>query len=180
MRATFGVQVLVLGVILSVLVYAGWAISARVIYRQEAQPIAFRHDLMAGKRQIACQYCHRGVYKGDIAGVPSVPECMDCHNVVRGQAAGENAAEVDKLLQYWGNGKDPKSIQWFKVWKMPKHVRFTHSAHVKKSVACETCHGNVKEMQVMTQANNPIMGWCVTCHRKPEYNAPTDCTTCHK
>jgi hypothetical protein len=24
------------------------------------------------------------------------------------------------------------------------------------------------------------MGWCVNCHRKPQYNAPTNCDTCHR
>jgi hypothetical protein len=24
------------------------------------------------------------------------------------------------------------------------------------------------------------MGWCVNCHRQPQYNAPTTCDTCHR
>jgi hypothetical protein len=23
------------------------------------------------------------------------------------------------------------------------------------------------------------MGWCVNCHRQPQYNAPITCDTCH-
>jgi len=194
MRITFGIQVLVATVVLTVLTYAGWAIANEILFRQQAQPINFPHDRHVGIRKIACVYCHRGVFKGDIAGVPSVQECMDCHQVVL-----KDSPEIKKLAAHW-DAKDPSKstpINWFKVYKLPEHVRFTHQAHINRGIECASCNGKVEEMAVLTQSSrpipdwihlgdmksqtyghNPTMGWCVTCHR--QNNAPTDCTTCHK
>ncbi len=43
---------------------------------------------------------------------------------------------------------------------------------------CEMCHGNVSQMQVMTNVKsvNTMVG-CLDCHKL--HNAPTTCTTCH-
>jgi len=163
---------LVAAVIAGVLVIGGWAIANQILFRQQAQPIAFPHDLHAGNRQIACQYCHRGTVHGDIAGVPSVPECMECHQWM---ASIKDKPEVQKLISYATEGKP---IKWFKVYQLPEHVRFTHEAHIARGFDCSECHGQVQEMRVLKMARNPTMGFCLNCHRKNK--APTDCTTCHK
>src|SRR5687768_3485523 len=151
MRLTIGIQVLVAVVILSVLTYAGWEVAQNIMYAPQAQPIAFPHDLHAGNRQIACQYCHRGVNHADIAGVPSVQECMDCHQVVL-----TDRPEIKKLTNdYWKAGKP---INWYKVYQLPEHVRFSHQAHIARGFDCAQCHGDVQEMRVLTMANNPTMG----------------------
>jgi hypothetical protein len=35
-------------------------------------------------------------------------------------------------------------------------------------VACQTCHGNVQEMEVVEQYAPLSMGWCINCHRQTE------------
>ncbi|MBM3461491.1 MAG: cytochrome c3 family protein [Armatimonadetes bacterium] len=180
MRATFGVQVLVAVVILTLVTYVGWIVLDNVFYRQQAQPIAFPHDLHAGQRQIACQYCHRGVNHADIAGVPSVQECMDCHQAI--PKLLKESVEVQKLKGYWDR-KEP--IKWFKVYQLPEHVRFSHQAHIARGFDCAYCHGQVQEMKVLkfpwTSAwwHSPgTMGWCLQCHR--DNKGPQDCSACHK
>jgi hypothetical protein len=37
----------------------------------------------------------------------------------------------------------------------------------------------VENMSVVKQKETLSMGFCVNCHRKPENNAPTNCSTCH-
>ncbi|HEY4001960.1 MAG TPA: cytochrome c3 family protein, partial [Candidatus Xenobia bacterium] len=51
-------------------------------FRTEPQPIQFPHKVHAGERQIACTYCHTGAKKWDMAGVPSVQDCYQCHQVI--------------------------------------------------------------------------------------------------
>jgi hypothetical protein len=61
-----------------------------------------------------------------------------------------------------------QSIPWVKVHDLPDFVYFNHSIHVKKGVGCETCHGRVDQMALMSQENNLEMRWCLDCHRHPE------------
>ena len=45
--------------------------------------------------------------------------------------------------------------------------------------ACQTCHGDVKAMDVVEQVNSLSMGWCVNCHREQTPQGPLNCSTCH-
>jgi hypothetical protein len=47
-------------------------------------------------------------------------------------------------------------------------VYFNHSIHVAKGVGCSTCHGQVSQMNQITQVAPLTMGWCIDCHRAPE------------
>ena len=60
---------------------------------------------------------------------------------------------------------------------LPDHVRFTHKAHVRAGVACETCHGDVAQMEAAVQVESLSMGWCVSCHE--DRGATRDCLACH-
>ncbi|MBI2267468.1 MAG: cytochrome c3 family protein [Armatimonadetes bacterium] len=138
--------------------------------RVKAQPIAFSHARHAGVRQISCVFCHTGVLKGDMAGVPSVKDCMQCHQVVR-----PDSPEVQKIQEHWDKGTP---IEWFKVYNLPQHVHFSHRAHVSKGIECKTCHGDLTHMDVVRREVDLNMGKCVSCHR--ENKAPDDCTICHR
>ena len=135
-----------------------------------AQPIAFSHKVHAAQRGIACAYCHEYVAKSSVAGVPSVELCMGCHRVV-----SPNEREVQKLANYWNN-QEP--IPWVRVYRLPDFVYFTHQMHIAADVSCESCHGNVADMERVSKAQPLSMGWCLQCHRSR--GAETDCWTCHK
>ena len=135
------------------------------------QPIAFDHSLHAGKYKIDCQYCHSNAEVSRHASVPSLNICMNCHLTV-GQSD-----EIQKLRDAYNNNE---SIEWVKVHMLPDFVHFNHRRHVRRGVACQTCHGEVESMKVLSQHKDLSMGWCVDCHRKPENNAPTNCSTCHQ
>lgn len=139
---------------------------------QPVQPIPYDHSLHAGKYQIACQYCHTTADRGRHASVPAVSICLNCHNTIPTQ----KPELIEKLKQI--NETDGR-LPWIKVHMLPDYVMFNHSRHVNKGVACQTCHGPVQEMQTVYQQTDLSMGWCVNCHRKPENNAPTSCSTCH-
>lgn len=144
------------------------------------QPIAFSHKVHAKDNSIPCEYCHFSARRGPAAGVPPANVCMNCHGEIR-----KDAPDIVKLRKAVEAGKP---IEWVRVHKVADFVRFDHSAHVVKGVACQTCHGPVETMARVEQTRHMSMGWCVGCHRrltkKPpkemgEVNARVECSTCH-
>ena len=104
---------------------------------------------------------------------------------------------------------EASAINWERVHRLPDHVQFVHEAHLRffttteegraetipiarevnpalgpdpraselVEATCTICHGKVREMTKVKQERSLKMGDCVDCHR--DYDAPTDCTTCH-
>jgi hypothetical protein len=179
---------------------------------QPVQPIAYSHRLHAGELQIQCQYCHSGADKSRHAGIPAMNVCMNCHSGVTATVAAVKAEEaaaaqqqraaqpvrspelqklydamaLDEELQPIG-GKAQTPIAWKRIHKLPDFVYFDHRAHITATVACQTCHGPIQEMERVRQYETLSMGWCVNCHREvnekgvngKQVHASTDCTTCH-
>ncbi|HRI26420.1 MAG TPA: c-type cytochrome [Chitinophagales bacterium] len=170
---------------LAAIIFLGYATvdSATKLGRQQgyapAQPIKFSHQLHAGVNKIDCQYCHSGASKGKSAVVPSPSLCMNCHKAIN-QGPKYGTTEIAKI--YDAVGWDPdkmqykpnyvqKPIEWVRIHNLPDHVYFNHSQHVNAGgVACQTCHGAVEEMEVLTQHSSLGMGWCVNCHRQTSVN----------
>ena len=171
------------------------------------QPIAFPHTVHAGTDVfldsegvprlddegqeihglgLDCTFCHSNVDKGTTASVPPVEQCIFCHKSV-----GTDLPEIEKLLAAWDGHE---AVVWERVHRLPDSVRFVHEAHMRfftqagnllpsgeqammAANVCSTCHGEVSQMAEVQQVRSLKMGDCVDCHR--DYNAPTDCTTCH-
>lgn len=138
----------------------------------EGQPIAFPHDTHAGDFEIDCQYCHFSAERSPNAGIPPVATCMGCHTFITGS---ERPEEVTKLSGYWERGE---AIPWNRIYKVADHVTFPHMRHIAAEVDCASCHGDVAEIGVIQEVQQPLtMGWCVSCHI--ERDASRDCTVCH-
>ncbi len=139
------------------------------------QPIAFSHQIHAGKLQMDCRYCHYGATQSQFANIPAMSTCMGCHKI-----AVADRPEIQKLTGFWDRGEQ---IPWVKVHYLPDHVKFNHKRHVKAGLACQECHGPVQEMPVVYQYNSLKMGWCVSCHRQrledPKFPTSMDCLVCH-
>jgi len=179
---------------------------------EPVQPIAYSHKLHAGELQIQCQYCHSSADKSRHAGIPAMNVCMNCHSGVTATLAAVKAeeaaaaeqkraaqpirsAELQKLYDALALDKDlvpiadktPTPIAWKRIHKLPDFVYFDHRAHITATVACQTCHGPIQEMERVRQYETLSMGWCVNCHRDvnekgvngKQVHASTDCTTCH-
>ncbi len=138
------------------------------------QPIKFSHITHVQKNKMECQFCHWNVAKSSFASVPEVDTCMGCHNIVAGQT-DEQKAEIAKLKEYHSKGQ---AIDWIKVHVMPDHVKFNHKRHVKAGVSCQSCHGQIPEMEEVERVSSMKMGWCIDCHR--EKGATIDCYACHR
>jgi cytochrome c2 len=60
-------------------------------------------------------------------------------------------------------------IQWVRIHNMPDHVYFNHAQHVAVGkIECQTCHGQIQEMEVVYQHSPLSMGWCINCHRQTQ------------
>jgi len=128
------------------------------------QPIAFSHKLHAGQYEIACQYCHTTVYNAKGASIPSANICMNCHNAIK-----QGSPEIKKIYQ--AIEKD-QPIEWVRIHNLPDLAYFNHSQHTNVAgLACENCHGDIKNMEVVEQYSPLTMGWCIDCHRKTTVNS---------
>tara|TARA_E500000331_G_C17235603_1_gene704636 strand:- start:669 stop:1943 length:1275 start_codon:yes stop_codon:yes gene_type:complete len=138
------------------------------------QPIAYSHELHAGQYEIDCNYCHTGVRKSKSANIPSANICMNCHVAIKTESKEIQKiyAAIDYDPETGEYGEDIQPIEWVRVHNLPDLAYFNHSQHVKVGgLECETCHGPIKEMEVVYQYSNLTMGWCINCHRETNVNS---------
>jgi hypothetical protein len=154
-----GAGVLVVAVPLGLLTFARTPVATRQ-YAPVSQPVAFSHPLHVNGFRIDCRYCHAGVERGPMAGLPPTSACVPCHD--------EGWLRSSLLAPVMRSVATRRPIPWRRVTAVPDFVFFNHAVHVRKGVGCETCHGRVDLMQQVYQTAPLTMGWCVNCHREPE------------
>ena len=145
------------------------------------QPIAYSHRLHAGTMKIPCLYCHTNATRSRHAGVPPVETCMNCHKVTK-----IDRPEIMKIAEAFNTGKP---VFWKRIHSLPDHVYFDHRPHVNGGIACQTCHGEVQTMDVVSQEMSMRMGNCLGCHRDAHEalprgssikGGPEHCNACHR
>ncbi len=154
---------------------------------QPIQPIHYSHKIHAGDNMVDCKFCHSSARTSKQAGIPSLNVCMNCHKAI-GEVAEATATEeyskefYDKEIVklYDAVGWDPatltysgvtKPVKWVRIHNLPDFAYFNHSQHVTVAgVACQTCHGPVEEMEIVSQNTPLTMGWCINCHRETNVN----------
>ncbi len=134
------------------------------------QPVPFSHKLHAGDLGMDCRYCHNTVENAAFAAVPPTQTCMNCHSKVR-----TTSPLLEPLRKSW---ETDMPVEWVQVHNLPDYVFFNHSVHVQGGVGCESCHGRIDQMPVVTQREPLSMGWCLECHRDPSQHLrdPKDVT----
>ncbi|EDP97414.1 cytochrome c3 family protein [Kordia algicida OT-1] len=155
---------------------------------QPIQPIHYSHRIHAGDNKIECKYCHSSARVSKHSGIPSLNVCMNCHKNIaqvsedvqkEGVKYGvDYNAEIQKLYEAtgWDPTKqdyvnDPKPVKWVRIHNLPDFVYFNHSQHVSVAgVDCQTCHGQIQEMEIVEQHSPLTMGWCINCHRETDVN----------
>ncbi len=144
-------------------------------YRPE-QPVPFSHALHAGELKMDCRYCHNSVDKSAHSAIPPTQTCINCHSPktsLKSPTGGAPAlsavhSESKKLKPIHDSWRTGESVDWIRVHRLPDFVYFNHSAHVNRGVSCVTCHGRVDQMEIVYQAKDQSMAWCIDCHRHPE------------
>ena len=135
----------------------------------QQQPLPYSHKthLALG---LKCSSCHKNVDPGEAMGLPAESICMSCHRAVK-----TGSPHIQTLT---AAAKEKKPIPWVRVYKIPTFVYFSHRVHMKAGATCESCHGQVRERDVITKEVAHNMLSCMACHA--ERKASNDCTTCHE
>lgn len=124
------------------------------------QPIQFSHAHHVSGLGIDCRYCHSSVEDSSFAGMPPTKTCMNCHSQI-----WVGSGMLEPVRESYRTGK---SIEWQRVHRLADFVYFDHSIHVSKGIGCASCHGQVNEMQAISQHGTLLMEWCLDCHRAPQ------------
>ncbi|PKB42126.1 quinol:cytochrome c oxidoreductase pentaheme cytochrome subunit [Cellulophaga sp. RHA19] len=157
---------------------------------EPVQPIHFSHKVHAGDNKVDCKYCHSSARVSKTSGIPSLNVCMNCHKSIyeyKGNPEGPSQSDIEngytnefytkeikKLYAAVGWDEEgqkytgeSKPVEWVRIHNLPDFVYFNHSQHVSVAgVECQTCHGPIEEMEVVSQHAPLTMGWCINCHRE--------------
>jgi len=146
-------------------------------HRSPVQPINFPHPVHVQKLGMNCLYCHNAANKSMDPGLPAVATCIGCHSMVGPERPASDlgpkrhSEEIAKLWKYADvagqgapMGPNAKPIPWERIHKLPEYVHFPHTRHVNAGVTCQSCHGQIQNMDRVFQYASLNMGWCVSCH----------------
>jgi hypothetical protein len=140
------------------------------VHTPPEQPLPYSH-----KRHLAlwleCKTCHTNPEPGKLMTFPDTAKCMQCHITI-----AKDKPAIQKLAEY-ARSKQP--IPWVRVYTVLPGVEWNHRAHLQAGVSCETCHGQVREMDQISEVTSvTTMYSCLHCHEIE--HAKTACDTCHK
>ena len=127
---------------------------------QPEQPVPYSHKMHAGDLGMDCRYCHSSIEQSATANVPPTQTCMNCHTLVLTESE-----KLRPVRESWSTGEP---IEWIRIHNLPDYAYFNHSAHLRAGIGCASCHGNVAQMEKVTQVEPLSMGWCLDCHRNPD------------
>ena len=146
----------------------GLLLLAAASYGQQ-QPIPYSHKTHLAMG-LKCTSCHKNPDPGELMTYPAENFCMTCHKTIKA-----DSPHIQKLA---AASRENKPIPWVRVYRLPAFVYFSHRVHTQAGVACETCHGPVRERDVITKEVPNDMHFCMTCHTASK--ARNDCNTCHE
>ena len=119
----------------------GWGIFPKLLYSKQRQPVDFNHVLHNELVDNGCESCHYFRDDGTYAGVPTLAQCVDCHEEVQ----GESPEEEKFVNEYVLKGRE---VPWLVYSRQPDCVFFSHAAHVLKAeMECSACHGHIGESE---------------------------------
>lgn len=123
------------------------------------QPVSYSHNIHVEQLGLDCRYCHNGVEKSWYANLPASTACMNCHNQV--------LRDDPRLALVRESAVSGKPIPWVHIHRPPDYVYFSHAVHVNRGVSCVHCHGQINQMDEVSQAKPLSMTFCLQCHRDP-------------
>lgn len=132
----------------------GWLLFPMALYSRQAQPIDFSHAVHVEGEGMECESCHLFRDDGSYQGVPTLDECIECHEEVM----GEDPEEEKFVAQYV---EKEREVEWLIYSRQPDCVFFSHAAHViKGQIDCAVCHGDFAESESLpVYEENRITGY---------------------
>ena len=133
------------------------------------QPVPYSHKAHVALH-LKCEGCHANPDPGALMAYPATSACMKCHANTAKSKPG-----VQKLAEY---SKSNTPIPWVRVYASLPGTGYSHRKHLDKGMKCEMCHGDVAQMDAMSEVKSTTsMGGCIGCHKL--HAAATTCVTCH-
>jgi hypothetical protein len=160
----------------------GWVIFPQLLYSKKQQPFDFNHVLHMEEVD-GCESCHFFREDGTYAGIPTLEQCVDCHEEVQGDSPDE-----EKFVEEYV--KKEKEVPWLVYSRQPDCVFFSHAAHVLKAeIDCAVCHGPVGQSESLkpyeenriTGYSRDIWGKSMLGLKKHSWDRMKmdDCAECH-
>jgi hypothetical protein len=140
------------------------------VHTPPVQPLPYSHKthLAVG---LECKECHTNPDPGKLMTFPATTKCMQCHVTI-----AKNKPAIQKLAEF---AKSQRPIPWVRVYTVLTGVSWSHRPHLEAGQKCETCHGQVAQMEAMSEVTSvTTMYSCLNCHEMN--HAKTACETCHK
>jgi hypothetical protein len=145
-----------------------------VVYPPQRLPLIFSHGKHAA-RGTTCVQCHPGGQTSRSAVdnlIPTEATCRGCHAIDRGDPQ-KDATPVAACVGCHPGFTPGQPVE--RIYVMPSTIKFDHAAHAKAS--CESCHGDLRNVDLATTRHLPTMASCLTCHT--DGGEQRRCTTCH-
>ena len=172
----------IFGLVVSLVV--GWVVFPKLLYSSKKQPIDFNHALHNELVDEGCESCHYFRDDGSYAGVPTLAQCIDCHEEVNGESEDERIFVEEYVAK-------EREVPWFIYARQPDCVFFSHAAHVKMgNMDCVTCHGHIGESESLrVYRENRISGYSIDIwgenisgikRNSWDRMKMNDCSNCHQ
>jgi len=172
----------IFGLLVSLIV--GWVVFPKLLYSQKKQPFDFNHALHNEQVDEECESCHFFREDGSYSGVPTLAQCIDCHEEVQGESPDEQIFVEEYVAK-------EREVPWLIYSRQPDCVFFSHAAHLKPGkMECVTCHGHIGESESLKvyQANRisgysrDIWGYNIGGFKRNSWDRMKmdDCSECHQ
>ena len=149
---------------------------------QAAKEAPFIHKNHVTKYGADCNQCHAYSDNGRFIGLPTVANCVECHNSSQPTASNDPLEPLRKpFLEKYKETDKP----WEAYAKQPDLVYFSHkvvmSAKFKdgrQKARCGSCHGDkAGSMTTAKIKGKMLMSKCEDCHSA--LNISNKCAVCH-
>jgi hypothetical protein len=135
----------------------------------QQQPVPYSHKTHVALG-LQCNSCHKNPDPGDAMGFPAESLCMSCHRAVK-----QDSPHIQRLA---AAASEKKPLPWVRIYQLPAFVYFSHRVHTRAGATCETCHGPIRDRDLVTREVVHNMRSCMACHTT--HQASNDCGACHE
>jgi hypothetical protein len=153
---------------LPVLGVIGCSLGTHLGWTDDEEGLAFSHELHYGQEGLDCIACHSTYDSEERAGMPSLAQCMLCHEDIDAEKPPER--RIDTLF-------DGDRYLARQLSALSEEVVFSHPDHALDESLCGTCHEGIEESQRLDERVAVTMDDCMTCHAN--LGVANECSTCH-
>ena len=159
---------LVAGLTAVALLIVGCSLGVHLGLTGEDQGLAFSHRVHYEEEGLDCIECHTTYDSEDDPGMPSLAQCMLCHQDMDEEKPPE--MRVASLF-------DGKVYRRQSISALSDEIVFSHPDHALDEELCGSCHEGIYENDRLDERMAVSMDDCSRCHAS--LGVPNECSTCH-